>query len=414
MMLSHGYLYRDNTFVSEIKKLQPGCMLVKDDKGADIEVKTYHRLKKEIVPNLTTEQAIEMVEESFTKAVRRCFDKDLEYGYSHLVDISGGLDSRTTNQVAIDLGYKNITNLCYAKSGSVEYDCASAYSKSVGNDFFFKQLDDLNFFYDIDLSIEQLYGLTYYFACTGGMRFMRAVNTERFGLEHSGQLGDAVLGEFHRTNGHFSFTATSTVAKIIAPQAPDLNEENEEEEIHYPYYMRMFAFTLKSQLVKRYYDWWVVSPFADIDFMHTCLSIPVEMREGHKLYFDWLYAKHPNTTKVRCTTVDGRTQKTPMTFRHMVGKILGKRRNDFIALVKRLSGKDLELRPTNTMNPFDHWYETVPKLRDFMSDYFNGHISMLAKFPDTQKDVQKLFEQGSCLDKGCALTVLAAYKRYLS
>ncbi len=53
------------------------------------------------------------------------FDKDIEYGYKHLVSLSGGLDSRMTTYVANDLGYgDSIVNLTFSKTNYVDEQTA--------------------------------------------------------------------------------------------------------------------------------------------------------------------------------------------------------------------------------------------------------------------------------------------------
>lgn len=42
---------------------------------------------------------IDMLDEKFRAVVKLEFDKDIEYGYKYLVDLSGGLDSRMTSWV---------------------------------------------------------------------------------------------------------------------------------------------------------------------------------------------------------------------------------------------------------------------------------------------------------------------------
>jgi asparagine synthase (glutamine-hydrolysing) len=394
-MLSLGFLVDGNTFITEIHKVFPGNMLVM--KGNKLNETPYHRFHKE-TKKINEEEAIEIVEKYMTQAVHRCFDKDVEYGFTnHLVDMSGGLDSRVVN---------------YAKSDSIEYNYARNVSCKLGNDFIFKQLDDLNFFYDIDESIDKLYGLTYYFGMTGGSRMLRGLNFNYFGLEHTGQLGDSVIGAFHCDDGKFSLESTGNTSGIIKPQVNISINDFDDGEICYAYYTRMFNCTLISHLVRRHYTY-TVSPFMDVDLIQQCINIPIDYRKDHKLYFDWIYAKHPHIVDEPCTTKDGRRNPPPKNIRHLVGKMVGKRRDEFIAIIKKISGVDLEFRKDNTMNPFDYWYNNNPKLRKFMEDYYKDNCSRLIPYPKTKSDIENVFYNGNCMEKGCVLTILAALKHYM-
>ena len=63
------------------------------------------------------------------------------------------------------------------------------------------------------------------------------------------------------------------------------------------------------------------------------------------------------------------------------------------------------------MNPFDQWYRTNAKLRQFFERYYRENID---KITDSrlQEDVRRTFLEGNAFDKVQALNVLAVYKRY--
>ena len=48
--------------------------------------------------------------------MKRVFEKDLEYGYKHLVALSGGLDSRMTAWVGHNMGYTNMLNYTFSQT----------------------------------------------------------------------------------------------------------------------------------------------------------------------------------------------------------------------------------------------------------------------------------------------------------
>ena len=94
-MLTFGYLIDEATFAHEIKRLRAGKALYLEQ-GQWTE-RRYHLFDSNLL-NITEDEAIERIDVLFRQAVKRCFDKDLEYGYTqHLVDMSAGMDSRMVN-----------------------------------------------------------------------------------------------------------------------------------------------------------------------------------------------------------------------------------------------------------------------------------------------------------------------------
>ena len=117
-MVTYGYMLEDVTFCKEIHRLLPGTKLnIKGNNVEEYELIRYYQVNNEEDLSITEEQAIELVDQGFRKAVKREFEKDEEYGYKHLVDLSGGLDSRMVSWVANDMGYKDQLNISYCKEG---------------------------------------------------------------------------------------------------------------------------------------------------------------------------------------------------------------------------------------------------------------------------------------------------------
>ena len=83
-----------------------------------------------------------MIDKTFQRALKRELDKDKEYGYRSLIDISGGMDARTISFVAKALGYKEITNICYSQMNAYERKIAEKLVRELGNDYIFKALDN--------------------------------------------------------------------------------------------------------------------------------------------------------------------------------------------------------------------------------------------------------------------------------
>lgn len=403
-LLTYGFMIDDTTFVKEIKRIMPGYEIEYDCIRDRVERIRYHKFTNENQPDITMEQAVEMVDRGFRNAIQRCFDKDNEYLHStdkewHLVDMSGGFDSRMTCWVADKMGYQNIVNICYAQSGSVEEKIAGEVANYLGNDFYFKYLDAAKFIYEIDEIVGMNYGLGYYAGSTGAKDFLTLMN-QRNKLEYSGQLGDVVIGSFAQTqsdkvnkeSGRYSHRLNYELERSWYTEDIDNNEM-------FCMYTRGFLGALSSHLIRRNFNC-TLSPFLDVDFLELCLSIPTHLRANHKLYFEWIRKCYPDALTIKSTR-----DRVAMPVRiknklcREMRKVLFK-----VGLVQTGQSK-------NSMNPFDYWYHTNENIRNFVDDYFNKNIER-AKGDEIYQDLKDLFAKGNVIEKLQVLTVLAVKKNY--
>lgn len=404
-LLSFGYLVEENTIAKEIYRIQPGQYIRYSKKF--LETFTYHKFKKKVIER-SIEDSIELLDAQFKKAIQRCFNKDIEYGYEHLVDMSGGLDSRMVSWVAQELGYKNITNISYAKKNSDEETYASDSAKALGNEFIFRYLDDLKFFYDVDDIVRKNYGMAIYSGITGGRRFLSSINFNRFGLEHTGQLGDVIIGSYCKNIRNRKVDITSLCySDIITPEISyaHLFEDHDLFALYY----RGFMGILSTHYTRRYYTE-IVSPFIDVDFIEFCLSMPLEYRLNHKIYWAWIDKKYPKAGKLPSTTKRKNIQSYNIRF--FLRILIGDNKRLIIRFLKFFHITKL-IQPTNTMNPLDYWYYSTPKIKEFLDSYFNNHISLLDKYPNIKNLVEKVYAGDRVNDKCLAVTVLSAYKNFL-
>lgn len=405
-LMTLGWAVEGHTLAEEIHRVRPGEVVYLE--SGKIREEIYHRLDNTHPLDITMEQAIELVDDGFRKAVKRCFDKDLEYGYTnHLADMSGGLDSRMTSWVARDLGYENITNICYAKSDSNEMPCARAAAMALGNEFLFKPMDDLTFFYDVDEILQKNYGLATYIGLTGGNRFLSDLSFEKFGLEHSGQIGDVVIGSFVHDLSEQERNVTVISSSDLLPSTLEQAENFPNHEIFCMYY-RCFYGTVSSHFIRSHYTY-TVSPFLDIDFLKLCLSIPVAYRCNHVLYLAWLRAKYPAALTVPSTRRTTDHQKP--TWRDMGRKLVGKNKRAVIRVLKKLNMYGVIDNP-NSMNPLEYWYSTTPNLQAFLSAYYEENLFRLDAHPAIKPQVEQLFYGERVADKLLAITVLGGLKNY--
>lgn len=407
-MLSFGYLIDEHTFIDEVFRLRPGRLLVFE--GNCLVERVYHFFINDQFLDITMDEAIEQIDAEFKKAIKRCFTKDLEYGYTHhLVDMSGGLDSRMVNWVARSMGYKNITNISYSQSGSEEQIYAISASAQLGNKLIYKPLDDLTFLFDIEEILIKNFGLASYEGITGGNHLLKSLNMGLFGLEHTGQLGDVVVGSYVATAQH---TVVDIRPELELHKVDNrfLNERfgniYSNQEI-FKFCTRGMQGILSSHCTRRNYTE-VVSPFIDVDFLSLCFSIPLAYRVNHRLYFAWIQKKYPDALKVPSTRAKLATQfdrsmnLLKLVYHRLMYEL--KIRLKEVGVIKTFRA------PYNSMNPFRYWYTTRPELQCFLNQYYDETMELIGENIKIKQNIQVAFQDTNFHKKLAAITVLGMYK----
>ncbi|MBN3554007.1 hypothetical protein JYA63_07010 [Fictibacillus nanhaiensis] len=408
-ILTYGFMIDDSTHIEGIKRLLPG-RYIQINKG-NFNVEKYFELSNKEIQSISFTDAIEELDIKFRKAVKRIFDKDLEYGYqSHLADMSGGLDARMVSWVAHEMGYSNITNICYSQSQAKEWRAALNVSNALGNDFIYMPLDKCNFIYDIEKLVSLNYGLSFYAGITGGERLLSYLHNNTFGLEMTGQLGDVIVGSYTTGKPKHSppnFKDNKYSNYLNYEFNKEIFDEYDNHEM-FTLYNRGFLGILSSHLIRnKYID--AVSPFLDIDLLMFCLSLPLEYRVNHKLYHAWIVRKYPICAEIPTSNYEGPVKEN-MEWINMRRKL--KKGSIFYSrnILKKL-GLNVKESPA-TMNPMDYWYKNDIKVREFINNYFEENKKRILPASKLSVDMDNLFYNGNTIEKLLILTVLASYKLF--
>ncbi len=410
-LLTYGFIVDDSTIADGIYRLQAGKLLRFDTNG--VKVEQYHRFNFHDKIDLTMDEAIEKLDVLFRKAVKRCFDKDLEYGYhQHLADMSAGLDSRMTNVVAKDLGYTNIVNISYSQSNSDEQKIAQQVSLSLGNPLYHRSLDDATFIYDMKESIHEEYGVAYAYGFTGGRQFLRLIDFDKLGLEHTGQIGDVVISQFFPKTTPFqdyNVKRMSGVLKQRFPLKADDFVTNEE----FAFYTRAFQGALSTHYIRAQYTY-AVSPFLDPELLEFCASLPDEIRASHRLYWNWIDRKYPSFGKIPSSR---KRQYKGMGLNEAIklytGKIIYKTKRKSRKIAYRL-GLTAHRESRNDMNPHQYWYDTNEKLRNFIANYYQKNQYLVAGQGQLETECRTMFESQSAFDKLLCISLLETINVYFN
>lgn len=401
-MLTYGFMCDEHTICSEIKRIHPGCyILIEND---NLFQKAYYTLtnNKLDLSLLTENEIIEELDKRFRTAVKLEFDKDLEYGYKHLVDISGGFDCRMTTMVAHEMGYSDFLSISYSQFPSNEIEIAAQISSMIGSTFIYRSLNDCRFLLNPERSERLANGIDKYCAITGGEDLLNKLNTKPYGIEHTGMIGDVVVGSFLERDEE------QTKRNLGGMYSTILEEYVDSEHIYrYPntemqkMYIRGFYGACSTYLVRRNYVE-VSSPFMNPDFLDYCMSIPVSLRAHHKLYDKWVLKKHPNAASIRWSHNDKKLTD-----------------NFLMGLARQIRYRGLEKAKKtifkNTisgfgMNPFDYWYTKNSTVRKFMDNYFFDNIDGICVDEIIKERMKKMYLSGMTYDKALCISTIAAVK----
>lgn len=422
MSLTHGFCIEDHTLVSEVHKLIAGHYLRLTPGG--LEVIQYHRFSNKPNTVITQEEAIEGIDRLFRQAIKRQFEKDKEYGYRHLVCLSGGLDSRMTVWVAHQMGYIDQTNIDFSQSGYLDFTVSQQIAIDLHHDYFFSPLDGGDFIPRYKFSPEITYGSG--FLMGHGYSLEKIIDYEPFGVFHTGQIGDAVIGTFFKKNEYNTEVklGQGAYSQVLLDRLKDYKfvEDYENEEI-FCLYTR--AFTGANQgLLTFQENTESCSPFTDVDFLEYCYSIPLSLRFKHKIYIDWILAKYPQAGEYvwekiqrpikpvsenivpKYMTVFG--VKIPHysdpTFKRYLKGVVRRR----LGLQKKGEKPNtiVQVSPYN-MNPVDYWFNTNPAISEFIHSFWEEHAACIP-YPVLYADMEYLVKDCAVYDKLQCLNVLAA------
>lgn len=404
LLLTFGGTLEERTLFKNIRKLNFATIL-EIDYSKNINKSQYWMFDNTEDFNITENEAIDKIDELFRKAIKREYDKDLEYGYNHLVCLSAGRDSRMNTWVAHELGYQdNVLNITFSESDELDETIPKQIARDLKHEWIFKSLDNGNCVYNIEEVMKKACGEVHYGTLCHSNFMMKNLNLEDFGLLHTGQVGDL---EYYGDN------------RLIL-------SKNNLEKVSYIYSKKLLKKVLKKEIIKKYYkneeifnhinrgihvtcessiiypELQIISPFLDIDFMQYCLKIPNRTKIWSQLYDKWIVKKYPKAAKY---THNGRK----------IGekeiKILG-RNIPISQLVPRILRKIGILKSKKGMNPFDEWYKNNSKVREILDNYFKENIKKLGNYEELKKDCEYLYNIGSAREKTQVITLLAVLKLY--
>lgn len=406
-LLTYGFMLEDYTLLHEVKKVRPGHYLHAEKH--QMQVHAYHRFQNETLTTDSRKEIISNLDVLFKRAVALEYEKDREYGYQHLATLSGGLDSRMNIFTALELGYEDITVITFSQSDYLEEKIAKQIAGDHKLNYLFYALDNgLYLEHTLSDAVQANGGLALYSGAAHSLSFYRNINFSPFGLLHTGQIGDAVLGSFlskpMRVRPQSASGAYSRVLwSRIHSEVEDIHNRYDSEEL-FKFYSRAFNGAVNGNWIAHAFTE-MCSPFLDVDFMEYALRIPPALKFQEKIYRDWIINKRPAAAKYKWEQTGKKITagETYLKVKRYAQKVKRKILRDYLNRTSRYS-----------MNPFQYWYNTNPRLANYMQDYFQQNLFRLEPYAELKKDVEHLFHSGTPREKTQVMTLLETLRLYFS
>ncbi|ALS35887.1 hypothetical protein ATZ35_01570 [Enterococcus rotai] len=403
-LLTLGFMLEDRTLLKQVKKLDAGSYIkVKKNKMA---IYSYFKFNNEELHYDSIDTIISKMDELFCQAVKLQFEKDCEYNYKHIASLSGGLDSRMVNIVAANLGYNDILNYTFSQTGYMDATIAATIAADLKHEFIFKSLDDANFLYEIDKIANISFGSSIYYGIAHSHNCIEKLNISGYGMIHTGQLGDVIVGAFNKTKQIDLDFKSYSYSKRYIDKLEQISLGNYANDELFKVYNRGINFALNGNFAFQEFTE-SLSPFCNVDFMQYCLNIPVEIRSEHALYYKWIMKKYPEAAKYKYESINSKITtpqlviKSKTFIRKIVNKILK------ILKLPNLFGYNSK----NGMNPFDYWYRNNTTFNQFINDYYKQNYHFLELLDDEVSNMaMDLFEKGILVEKMQVLTLLSTLK----
>lgn len=282
--------------------------------------------------------------------------------------------------------------------------------RQLGNNYIFKALDNAEFIYEVDDLVKENYGLCYFAGITGGRDFLKILDKNYFGIEHTGILGDVYEGSFNEKPilGKPVIDEKYRVSKLLKIDIDDSILKEYENDEMFKFYTRGILAGMSTHLIRQKYIE-TYSPFADIDFLNLMFSIPLEQRITGKIYMKWLHEKYPEALEhtyagTMCKPNSGRI-KIKL---RVVWNILLTR---FLLPIQKKFCYNSEWNYKGTMNPFEYWYEKNQNIKKFVDEYYQQTLKCVDDL-EIKGYIEEMQKKGRMQDKMVMLTVLSIYKQY--
>ena len=407
--LSFGCYMDDSTGVYNVRRVLPGDFGTFCD--GRLRIRTYHQFCEEVNKNISSNDAIILLDKTFRNAMKQAVEKNKEYGYTNLVDISGGADSRMIAYTVHDLSAENVLLCHYSQFGSSDWKISKRISKKLEYKSIFYKLDDAEFLRDIDITVKMNSGTAYYCGITGGRRMLQKLSDRKVGIEFTGLLGNMYDSGMLIKDGNikptlnverYCFAALENIGSVNVNTLKRFNTND-----MFWLYTRGMLCGMSTFLTRQNYVE-PFTPYGDVEFIQAWLSIPWDKKVQNKLLLRWMNRFYPEAMRIPYAG-DG----LPLFIELFPFKCLVKKVKQIIDSIL------VKLRVTKNfgMNPFDKWENEFEWLPNMISKYYESAVDMIKEhgiINDTVINmVRDIYNSNNVMGKYIAITVLSYIKNYI-
>ena len=288
-----GFIQSNITIISSAFRVLPGEKI--SIKNNRIYRNKYFTLGNCDPIHINRKEAINLIDFYFNQAIYREYQYDLKSSSKHLVDLSGGLDSRMTMLVAYSQGFTNQTNICISPNNHLDYFISKQISEHFKTEYKYYDSNNCIWLNYIDYILSLTNYCSSFYPCGQLLNFY--CNERHIGqIKHTGVLGDIILSSLYP-----SYEVSSSPPKTKeTPYTKKISFEHDE----YKKYISKESFVLNTTgllgiqsqngIIQNFGECY--SPFLDVDFCNFVLSIPFEFRKKHSIYIEWINSYYPEAT----------------------------------------------------------------------------------------------------------------------
>lgn len=405
--LNFGFFTDTHTGVQGVRRLYPGDYLCL--RADFVETKSYITFAEKNLPDKNIDEAITSLHEVFLSSLEDGVFWNQRHGYTGLVDLSGGADTRIIFFALQHLAPKSFETLTYAQKGSRDHTIAKQIAQDANTPWHFMPLDSPRFLTEVDTLMLMNNGVSYYFGITGGKQMLENLTSSYYGIEWTGIAGDIHEGamltenaeqapqekmERYRLSRYFPLFPTKGNEEIGRFSTND----------RFWFFTRGFLAAASTNFIRQYYTE-PLMPLADSTFLQVLFDIPWKQRVYDKIQMRWLKREFPESIKYLHSGTG-----LPLSREFYPWHVIERKIHTALSLLRaKRKGKPI----TNDMNPLDYWWNTEDKIREELIRYYRDSVSAIQN-EEMQGIVRELFEQGAhFVDRGLALSIISYYKNYL-
>jgi asparagine synthase (glutamine-hydrolysing) len=394
-LLTSGGMFENQTLINDIFRLGAGEYM--NINNGELIVDKYYNFNSIEYTISSKKKAFTVLSESFEEVLKLQYQKDIEYNYNHIATLSGGLDSRLNVMISDSLNYKNDV-FCFSQSNYADDKISKKIARDLNLEHTFIPLDGGNYLKNLRENNSICEGLIFYLSSAHFNYALKNLDLNNYGLIHTGQIGDGVLGGLisNLSSNKKDFNSKIISNKLINKLDRAVGFENnyKSDEI-YQLYNRVFNVTHSGSFVAEKYQTYLVSPFMDVNFMEACFSIEPKLRYKQKLYVEWLNEKYPEIVKYTWESIGFKPDRISKIY---LSKYTNKIKKEFYTLINRTDKL--------SMNPLDFWFNEGLDIQEFFDKSFYKQIHLLENNLDLLNDVKKLYKLGNTIEKSMVLTLL--------